>query len=555
MPSRIGRRHRRFLPYIRPQRAYFIRILAGALGASILAALQPWPVKWLADAVTAKAPAPVGIIALSALVLLLLPSLLESMMAYSWTLGGRRMVYSLAEDLFARLQRRSLIFHSRAPVADAMARVTTDSWCVYQFCDALLAGPSQALLTLLLMMTLMARMDATMTLVTLVMAPCMVAASFWVTKPLQLAARLKRDIETRVQSHIQQTLTGIPVVQAFGQEQREQMRFGNLAERAVRAHQRGAFLGSLNGLSSGLIAALGSGAILWMGAVRVQDHRLTVGSLLAFVFYLNALQAPLKTLAGVHTTLLNFDASVDRVMEILDAPPEISERPDALTRPKLRGQVELDGVTFGYEPDRPVLRGISLRLEPGEIVALTGPSGAGKTTLAQLIPRFFDPWEGAVRVDGGDVRDMTLETLRAQVAMVLQEPFLFPISIADNIAFGKPGASRAEIEVAARAALAHDFIARLPQKYDTILGERGGTLSGGERQRLALARAWLKNAPILILDEPTSALDAATEELIFDAWERLAAGRATLVIAHRPSTIRRAQRVLALENGVLRGAS
>jgi ATP-binding cassette subfamily B protein len=237
------------------------------------------------------------------------------------------------------------------------------------------------------------------------------------------------------------------------------------------------------------------------------------------------------------------------VVEVLEASPDVVDRPGAVAPVGVRGEVAFEGVWFGYERDRPVLRGVGFEAGPGEVVALVGPTGAGKSTLAGLLPRFFDPDRGVVRLDGRDLRGLRLESVRASVSLVLQESFLFPFSIAENIAYGRPGASREEIEAAARAASAHEFVSRLPDGYDTLVGERGAKLSGGERQRVAIARALLKDAPVLVLDEPTSALDAETERSLLAALERLMAGRTTLVIAHRLSTIRRADRILVLRAG------
>jgi len=382
-----------------------------------------------------------------------------------------------------------------------------------------------------------------------IIAPFMISASFLVGKPLRAAARLKREIESRIQSHIQQTLTGIPVVQAFTQEDREHARFEQFADAAIRAQQRSTLVGSINSLSSGLVTTLGTGLILWVGAQHVLQGTLTIGGILLFLVYLGLLQNQMKVFAKIYTSLQGFNASVDRVLEVLRADAEPAEKPAALAMARSRGAIEFESVTFGYEPGRPVLKDISLRINPGETVAIVGPSGAGKTTLVNLVPRFFDPWQGKVTVDGLDVRDAQIKSLRQQVSIVLQEPFLFPTTVAGNIAYSRPDASRDEIENAARIANAHEFIQRLPLGYDTVLGERGGTLSGGERQRLAIARAVLKDAPIAILDEPTSALDAQTEQSLLEALERLMEGRTTLIIAHRLSTVRRADRIVVLEAG------
>jgi ABC-type multidrug transport system fused ATPase/permease subunit len=561
-------KYKRLLPYARRQRRLFVSIVGLTLTASALAALQPWPMKLLVDHVLGQKPLPsvlqstfksvslnptpillLAVVTLGGLVLFALNGTLEMTLTRAWTLAGRRMVYDLAEDLFARLQRRSLLFHSRNSVGDMMSRITVDSWCVYQVADTLLFAPGHALLTMAGMVFLMAQLDVTLTLLSLIIAPFMVGASFLVGKPLRAAAKLKREIESRIQSHIQQTLTGIPVVQAFAQEEREQARFEKYADAAIQAQQRSTLIGSVNSLSSGLITTLGTGVILWVGARHVMQGSLTVGSILVFLVYLNSLQTQMKVLANVHTALQGFNASVDRVVEVLDAAPEVADQPGAVALPAARGHVQIEQVTFGYETGHPILRGVSLEAKPGETVAIVGPTGAGKTSLVNLIPRFLDPWEGRVLIDGKDAREIQLKSLRSQVALVLQEPFLFPLSIADNIAYGRPGASRNAIESAAGTANAHGFIQGLPQGYDTIIGERGATLSGGERQRLAIARALLKNAPILILDEPTSALDAETESLLLQALERLMTGRTTFIIAHRLSTVRRADRIVVLKEG------
>jgi ATP-binding cassette subfamily B protein/subfamily B ATP-binding cassette protein MsbA len=278
---------------------------------------------------------------------------------------------------------------------------------------------------------------------------------------------------------------------------------------------------------------------------------LSLGSLLVFLAYLRTMQGAAQGLLGTYTRLKSAEAGADRVLEVLETQERVREAAGARPLPAVRGHVRLEAVTFGYEPGRPVLHAISLEAHPGETVALVGPTGAGKSTLVSLLPRFFDPWEGQVRLDGIDLRQLPLAHLRAQIALVLQEPFLLPLSVAENIAYGRPGASPAQIAAAAAAANAASFIERLPQGYDTVIGERGATLSGGERQRLAIARALLKDAPVLILDEPTSALDAGTEALLLEALARLMAGRTTFIIAHRLSNIRDADRIVVLDQGAV----
>jgi ATP-binding cassette subfamily B protein len=552
----------KLLRYADRQRSRFIVIALLTICASSLVALQPWPMKLLVDHVLGDSTVPgflqrlasspqtlLAVIVSAGLALFVVNSLLDAGLTWLWTVSGRRMVYDLAEDLFARLQRRSLLFHSRNSVGDTMSRITVDCWAVHKVLDTLCFAPAHALLTIVAMILLMSQLDGKLTWIALITAPLMVCASFLVGKPLRAAAKLRREIESRIQSHIQQTLTGIPVVQAFGQEEREQEKFEKFADSAIRVQQRSTLIGSVNSLTSGLITTLGTGIILWFGAHHVLAGNLTIGSLLVFLVYLNSLQTQMKTFTGVYTTMQGLSASVDRVAEILEVAPEVADQPGARPMLRARGEIQFENVSFAYAPDQAVLSGISLTASPGETVAIVGATGAGKSTLVNLIPRFFDANAGRVLVDGHDVRDLRVMDLRANISIVLQEPFLFPFSVAENIAYGRTGATRAEIIAAAQAANAHEFIERLPNRYDSVIGERGATLSGGERQRIAIARAFLKDAPILILDEPTSALDAGTEQSIMAALQRLMHGRTTFVIAHRLSTIRRAGKIIVLERG------
>jgi ATP-binding cassette subfamily B protein/subfamily B ATP-binding cassette protein MsbA len=542
-----------------------VTLLSGALNL-----LQPWPMKILVDHVLDPQPTaePLawglrllpgsesgrGVLAwvvLTGLAIFVLSSLTDVLLTRAWIQMGQRMVYNLAGDLFGRIQRRSLLFHGRNPVGDSLSRITGDSWCVYKLIDALLFTPAVAVLMVIGMVVMMLLVDPGLTLVALVAAPLMTGSSFLLTGPLRAAVRARREAESRVQSHVQRTVSGLQVVQAFAAEPHEQQRFQQFIEETIAAQKRGTWLTHTRGLLTGLIGTLATGAVLWLGARHVLEGALSLGSLLLFLAYLGSLQAHLKTFTELSGTFQEVGVGAERVLEALESEPEVVDRPGASALPRARGQVYLENVSFGYEPGRPVLRGLSLMVRAGETVAVVGATGAGKTSLVSLVPRFFDPWEGRVLIDGHDVRDVRLQSVRSQVSLVLQEPLLFPITIAENIAYGRPGASRADIEAAARAANAHQFIERLPQGYETVLGERGATLAGGERQRLSIARALVKDAPILILDEPTSALDASTEKLLLEALERLMEGRTTLIISHRMSTIRKATRIVVLEEGMV----
>jgi ATP-binding cassette subfamily B protein len=394
----------------------------------------------------------------------------------------------------------------------------------------------------------MLQLNPGLTGVALLMVPFMAMASIAAGRRIRAASKAKRTAGVRINKHLQQTLTGVSVTQAFAQEDAEHQRFTKLAGQSIRADQKANVVSQLNALWSGLVTTGGAGVILWFGSKSVLAGTFSIGGLLVFIAYLKTLQGKFKAIAGSYVALQNVDASVERVMEALDE-PDIPEKPNAKRIQRSKGHVRMEGVTFGYDEGHTVLHRVTLEARPGETLAIAGHTGAGKSTLVSLIPRMVDPWSGRVLLDDTDVKDLRLTDLRRQVAWVPQETFLFAVSVAENIAFGRPGASRSEIESVARAANASSFIERLPEGYDTVLGERGMTLSGGERQRLAIARAMLVDAPILILDESTSAVDAETDALLQSAIRNLGANRTVIVIAHRLSTIRNADRVIHLEHG------
>lgn len=566
--DRVPGRYRRLLRYARPYWRGWLLIAALSLVAGGVALAQPWPIKIVVDHVLGQqspsgplgwlvgvlpgASSYTGLLAWAAvgsIVLVLMAGLVEAAMAIGWLRVGQRAVYDLARDLFARLQRRSVAFHNNASVGDLMGRITTDSICVYRLVETLLLGPFKAILLAGTMTLIMAQMNWPLTLVALLAAPLMGIATVALGRKVRRASRAKREIESRIQSHVQQTLSGMQVVQAFGQENREYDRFHHFAVAAIRAHRRNVFLANVTNLWTGTVVAVGTGVILLMGSRLVIEERLTIGELLVFLAYLAILQGHFQTLARTYTSIQALRGEIDRVTEILDSGPEVQEMPGARSLPQVQGHVRLENVTFGYLPGRPVLRNVSVEAQPGETIAIVGETGAGKTTLVSLIPRFFDPEEGCVLLDGHDVRELQLADVRRHVGIVLQEPYLMPGTIRDNITYGRRDATFDQIEAAARAANAHEFIEALPDQYNTVIGERGMTLSGGQRQRISIARALLKNAPILIMDEPTSALDAQTEMLLVEALQRLMHGRTTFIIAHRLSTIRHADCIVVLDAG------
>jgi ATP-binding cassette subfamily B protein/subfamily B ATP-binding cassette protein MsbA len=467
---------------------------------------------------------------------------------YCSLLIGQRMTFNLATDVFAHLQRLSVLFHTRRQVGDLIARVTGDTWCVNTMVTDAIVPAVQALVTLIAMFAVMWQLQPTLTLLALGVAPFFVIVIKVLGGPIKDRNREQRDLEGSMMSVVEQSLSSVPAIQAFTREEHEVRRFRGLADRTVVAYVRSTVAGLWFELFAGLITTIGTAGVIYVGADLALRGELTPGTIIVFLSYLSSLYEPLNSIAQTAPTIQGAAAEADRVAEILETAPEISDRRGARDA-RVTGTIRFDSVTFGYEPGRPVLHDVSFEALPGETIAIVGPTGAGKTTLMNLLVRFFDPWEGSITIDGTDLRDVRHRSLRRQIGMVLQDPFIFPVTIAENIAYGRPDAVRADIEAAARAANAHAFVERLPDGYETVVGERGATLSGGEKQRLSIARAFLKDAPVLILDEPTSALDARTEGALLDALERLMRERIAFVVAHRLSTIRAATRILVLDDG------
>jgi len=385
--------------------------------------------------------------------------------------------------------------------------------------------------------------------IALAVSPAVFVISRRYRRRLRTQSREVKKIESSAMSVVQEVLGAGRVVKAFGQEDREGERFLEKSNEGMRARMRLALTEGGVGLLVALMTATGMAGVLYVGARDIQAGRLTAGELLYVMGLLAQLYTPLKTLNKKMASLQTHMAGAERAFALLDEAPDVIEKPNARPLARARGAMVFRNVSFAYNKDRPVLHEISFALEPGICLGIAGTTGAGKTTLMNLITRFYDPTGGEILLDGVDLRDYKLADLRHQFAIVLQEPILFSTSIAENIAYARPGASRSEIIAAAQAANAHEFIARLPQGYETPVGERGMCLSGGERQRISLARAFLKDAPILILDEPTSSVDIKTEAAIVAAMERLMQGRTTFIIAHRPSTLTHCQRLLRIEHG------
>lgn len=552
-------------------------ILAGVftlLASSAIALLQPWPLKLVVDAILGSQEPPVfltdlnvllsqyffwlsdtkmGLLLLLCLCVLVIQLLMGTLMVlstYILVAVGLRMVFRLRCRLFDHLQRLSLAFHDRTAVGDSLYRMTWDTYCVQSLFNSGVIPALTASFTLLGIAGIMFVLDWLLTIVALAIGIPLVILIRKLERPMQERTLRAAERESKISSRVQETLSSIRAVQAFGREVAESQRFSYHADESLRAKLRLTVLQAWSQAMVGLLLAGGTAAVVWIAGQRVLQGMLTVGDVVLLVSYLAMLYQPLQTLALTAATVQGAAASARRVFSILDATPEVMDTPEAVPlQSRTTGPIVFDHVSFAYDKGNQVLKDICLEIGQGQTVALVGPSGAGKTTIANLFMRFYDPTEGRILLNGINLRGLTLGSLRQNMALVLQEPVLFSSTIRENIAYGRPESTNEEIESAARAAGAHDFIQALPQGYETQIGERGVTLSGGQRQRLSIARAFLKDAPILILDEPTSALDSVTEQQVLDALKRLMKDRTTLIIAHRLSTVRHADQIVVVQDG------
>ena len=535
----------------------FALMLAG-IGANLL---KPWPVAGVVDSLNFIGnPKQEGLknilfsawpFAVALLAVTLLQGVLNALQNYLAIGIGLRGLRRVRNEVFDKLQRLSLRFHHGRNTGDLIHRAAWDTYSFQTLFQQGLMTTTGAALTFVLMVIVMLRLNVQLALVALGTVPLLLLVIRAFGRRMMEQGATAQQADSQVTSLVQQNIAALPLVQSYTREDHEAERFGTHTEEAHRRRlsQHGWEVAYWCAVTA--VLGLGAAGILWLGAGQVLEGKLRTGELLVFLAYLAQFYEPLNQLSHVGATVSNASVGAKRVFEILDEPEEVKDAPGAqpVVRANLRGELAFDSVSFRYAADREILRGVSFTLAPGQSAALIGPSGVGKTTLLNLVPRFFDPADGAVRLDGADLRSLRVRDLRAHVAIVLQEPILLPTTVAENIAYGRPGATRAEIEAAAKAANAHGYIEKLPQRYDTVVGDGAARLSVGERQRLNLARAFLKDAPILLLDEPTSALDAESEALVVESLKRLMCGRTTLMVAHRLSTIRDVDQILVLEDG------
>jgi ABC-type multidrug transport system fused ATPase/permease subunit len=465
---------------------------------------------------------------------------------------GARFIFDLRMHIYAYLQRLSLSFFERTSTGELMSRVTNDVNALENFVTHGVILTSIDLLRLVGASAVLLVLDYRLALIVLVLLPIMAVGLRWFNQRVRPIYRRVRDRLGDINAKLEDNLAGIRVIQAFGQEEIELERFRGVSDHYYRERVRAIRSWSTFFPALYTMAAIGGVMVLGAGAWMVIDGQLSLGTLVAFLAYVTSFYDPLRRLTEVDNTFQQAIASGERIFELLDEVSEIQDAPDAIALDEIEGDVVFDDVHFRYGEGGEVLHDVEFHMAPGEVVALVGPSGAGKTSIASLLCRFYDPIHGRILVDGHDLRRVQIQSLRRHVAVVLQDTFLFNTTVRENLLYGKPDAGEEEMIAAAKAAYAHEFIEQLPQGYDTEIGERGVKLSGGQKQRLALARAILADPRILILDEATSSVDAEAEYLIQQALDEVMKGRTSLVIAHRLSTIRNADKIIALEEGRIR---
>jgi ATP-binding cassette subfamily B protein len=554
---------------LRPHWKTLTIAFVAVLGETFTDLLEPWPLKIVFDYVLAGKTMPdwlgtlinstlgydrtaiLGFAALAVVVIAAVGAVSTYTEKYLTTSVAQWVMHDLRRTLYHHIQRLSLTYHDHKKTGDLISRVTSDIDAIQDFISQALLGMIVNALTLVGMLVIMFYLDWRFTLIALSVAPVLFAVVYTFTRRIKQASRDVRKKEGEVVSVVAEVLSSIRVVKAFAREDYEQQRFEQQSLESVETALRARSLKAKLAPIVQILVAAGTSLVLWYGVSLVLDGEISPGSLLVFLLYLGKMYKPMRELSKMTDTLSKTAVGYERIQEVIDTEREVRNLPGARIAPTFKGAIAFDHVHFGYTKDQPILKDVNFNIEPGQLAALVGPTGAGKTTIASLVPRFYDPLDGRVKIDGHDVRSYRIKSLRQQISFVLQETLLFRAPVWQNIAYGRPEATREEIVQAAKLANADEFIARMPEGYDTMVGERGVTVSGGQRQRIAIARAIIRNAPILILDEPTSSLDAASEELVLEALGRLMEGKTTIVIAHRLTTVQRADVIFVLDKGTI----
>lgn len=559
---------RRAFAFFSPDGGRILLVLFLILIGTGLNLLKPWPVALIVDSVLGQKPAPdwlqnltnnkAGIITLlcvSVAVLHITHGLISAIGNYLSIAVGLRGLRRVRNQLFDQLQRLSLRFFHGQAAGDLIYRASWDTYSFQTIFQQGLVTFTTSAVSLGLMIFVMAQLSGKLTLVSILVVPPLVLTIRLAGKPMSRLTGAAQETDSRVTGFVQQAISTMQLVQSFTREKRQALDFSERTRNAESSRLKQHGIELIYWWIIAVIFGLGTALMVYLGAQEVLDGRLTVGTLFIFLAYLAQLYEPLNQISHVGATVSGASAGIRRVFEILDSGREIKspEHPQPFPDPKNNSvAVELSDVTFGYDAARPVLKNISIQIRSNESVALIGPSGAGKSTILNLISRFYDPDSGTIKIFGTDLRQLKLKEVRSQISYVFQEPLLVPGTVAENIAYARPDASQADIEAAAKAANAHLFIENLPERYNAVVGEGALRLSVGEKQRVNLARAFLKDAPILLLDEPTSALDADTEALVTQSITSLMKGRTTIIVAHRLSTISAVDRIFELQNGAIK---
>ena len=558
-------------------RRWFVAAFLMLVVEAFASVLRVYPIGYLIDFLEGKRPPlwfpwiaspqyrTIALLTTAIIVFAALDSLGDSLAEIFLARGGRSLGYAMRVMLYSHLQRLSLAFHNRQRTGDVVRRVTSDVEQVEAFIIASLSDIAGSVLLLIGTLAFLLFHSWEVMVLAVLVVPVLSLVANYFYRRITATARLQRAREADLASAAHEMLTAVPVVKTFGRSDYEEQRFAEDSRKAMAAALDSAGLEARFSWIFHVFEALSISAVVWLGMWLVDRGALSVGTLVLFVILIQNMFKPTRKLIKQWAAIGKVRASVERVAEVFARSPSVHDMPGAVEAPAFRGEVEFRHVSFTYQPDpedaasatpadlqaRPALDDVSFRVRPGEVVALVGPSGAGKSTIAQLVPRLYDPQAGEVRIDGHDIRDFTLDSLRRQISLELQETILFRGSVAHNIGYGRDGATREEIVAAAVRANAHEFIARMPDGYDTELSERATNLSGGQRQRIAIARALVRDAPILILDEPTTGLDAESAHLVLQGLHELMKGRTTIIITHVPHLIQRADRIVVIREATV----
>ena len=565
--------YKRLFDYVMHYRVKLLLLIGISLLGVLFEVLKPLPIKIILDNVLSNHPFPsffrhylgdqsiarykvqLLLTSIGVLITITISSAIISLVVFNYTISlSQGLVYDLSVDFFSKLQRLSLSFHAKNKIGDLLQRMNGDVFVVYFVVAHILVPSITSVVCIGGMFYIMAKIDIILALISFTVVPLLGITLLFFAGPMNDTTMTQYIKHGQLSAFIQQSLVSIKIIQAFG---RESFMYQKMKEHAHTfshafkvANKVSMFYNQLSLLITGTVSA----AVIGIGGYRVVHGWLSTGDLFVFLGYTAALNGPVNALSTAIGTGITIGARGKRIFEVIDSDELVREKKHAAILNEVKGIVEFKDVTFGYgDPAEAsaVLNNISFSTTPGEIVAVVGPTGAGKTSLISLITRFYDPWQGQILIDGIDIRDVKLHSLREQISIVLQDPFLFPMTIAENISFGNPDASFTDIVHAATAAQAHEFITILPDQYETMLQENGASLSGGQKQRISIARAFLKKAPIVILDEPTSAVDALTESRIFNALDVFSKGKTVFLISHRLSTIKHADQIITIKDGCI----